>query len=52
MSERQKEALVKIMNAIPKLDDFELGRLLGRAEQMESENIKKEQDAKEHEKGE
>ena len=52
MSERQKEALEKIMNAIPKLDDFEMGRLLGRAEAMEIENIKKEQEAKEYEKGE
>ena len=52
MSERQKEALEKIMSNIPKLDDFELGRLLGRAEQMESDNIKKEKETMKSEKGE
>ena len=41
MSERQKEALDKIMEAIPKMDDFEIGRLLGRAEAMEADNEKK-----------
>lgn len=44
MSEKQREALDKIMKAIPNLDDFEMGRLLGRAEAMESENIKKEKE--------
>lgn len=43
MSEKQKEALEKIMETIPMLSDFEKGRLLGHAEQME-EQRKKEQE--------
>lgn len=38
MTDRQQEALDKIMDAIPKMSDFEKGRLYGRAEAMEEEN--------------
>ena len=40
MSEKQKEALEKIMETIPMLSDFEKGRLLGHAEQMEEQRKK------------
>ena len=44
MSERQREALNKIMEAIPKMSEFEQGRLFGRAEAMEEENLKKKEE--------
>jgi hypothetical protein len=47
MSERQQEALKKIMDAIPKMSEFERGRLYGRAEAMEEENLKKAKEEKE-----
>jgi len=47
MSERQKEALDKIMAAVPRMSDFEKGRLYGRAEAMEEENLKKAKEEKE-----
>ena len=44
MSEKQKEALEKIMETIPMLSDFEKGRLLGHAEQMEEQRKKEEKE--------
>lgn len=44
MNEKQKEALSKILEAIPKMSEFEQGRLYGRAEAMEEENMKLKQD--------
>lgn len=41
MTAKRQEALDKIMDAIPKMSDFEKGRLYGRAEAMEEENQKK-----------
>lgn len=38
MTNRRKEALDKIMNAIPNMSEFEKGRLYGRAEAMEDDN--------------
>ena len=38
MSEKGKEALETIFKAIPKLSDFQRGRLLGMAEIIEEQN--------------
>ena len=47
MNERQREILSKILEAIPRMSDFEKGRLYGRAEAMEEENLKKAKEEKE-----
>lgn len=39
MSEKEKKALEKILNAVPKMSDFQKGRLYGIAESMEEQNI-------------
>ena len=40
MSEREKKALETILNAIPKMSEFQKGRLYGIAETMEEQNSK------------
>ena len=41
MTDIQKKALDKIMEAVPLMSDFEKGRLYGRAEAMEEESNQK-----------
>lgn len=38
MSEKEKKALKTILNAVPKMSDFQKGRLYGIAETMEEQN--------------
>ncbi len=38
MSEKEKKALETILNAVPKMSEFQKGRLYGIAERMEEEN--------------
>lgn len=38
MSDKEKEALNKILEAVPKMSDFQKGRLYGIAEAMEEKN--------------
>ncbi len=42
MSEREKQALETIIRQVPKLSDFQKGRLYGMAEMMEEQNKKEE----------
>lgn len=41
MSEREKKALETICKAVPKLSEFQKGRLYGIAEMMEEQNKEK-----------
>ncbi len=43
MSEKEKKAIQTILNAVPKMSEFQKGRLYGMAEMME-ENNKKEKE--------
>ena len=38
MSEKEKKALETILNAVPKMSEFQKGRLYGIAETMEEQN--------------
>ena len=38
MSEKEKKALETILNAVPKMSEFQKGRLYGIAEAMEEQN--------------
>lgn len=49
MSEKEKNAIKKIWNALPHMSDFQLGRLYGFAEAMEEQNLIKEKEDKENE---
>lgn len=50
MSEREKKALETILEAVPKMSDFQKGRLYGIAETMEEQNrVKQEGENKENE---
>ena len=50
MSEREKKALETILDAVPKMSDFQKGRLYGIAETMEEQNrVKQEGENKENE---
>lgn len=42
MSEKEKKALETICKAVPKLSEFQKGRLYGIAEMMEEQNKEKE----------
>ena len=44
MSEKEKKALETILGAIPKMSDFQKGRLYGYAERMEEQNKKESSD--------
>lgn len=47
MSEKQKEVLATIMDAVPNLSEFQKGRLYGMAEAMEEKNRKEEANERE-----
>jgi hypothetical protein len=50
MSEKEKKALETILEAVPKMSDFQKGRLYGIAETMEEQNrVKQEGENKENE---
>ena len=50
MSEKEKKALETILEAVPKMSDFQKGRLYGIAETMEEQNrVKQEGEKKENE---
>ncbi len=49
MNQNQREVLSKILAAVPKMSEFEQGRLYGRAEAMEEENEKKAREEKKEE---
>lgn len=50
MSEKEKKALETILDAVPKMSDFQKGRLYGIAETMEEQNrVKQEGENKENE---
>lgn len=42
MSEREKKALQTIIDAVPKMSDFDKGYLLGKAEEMNRRDEEKE----------
>lgn len=41
MSEREKNIISKIVQAVPKMSEFDKGYLLGKAETLADENAKK-----------
>lgn len=47
MSEKEKNIVEKLKNAIPKMSDFDKGYILGKVENMAEQKDKKHKEAKE-----